>query len=166
MDFLQRKKAEAKDIQSMVKLTSAHFRYVGRLQPLHGNPAVQVPITEEQREYLSYKNDLRFYLSSGSFDLSYLKRKYDRYINEWTKPLIAKGQAAYCPVRIRQQATKDVIEEIEREKECNMEEIFAEMGRITEKFYNEINQLTEKLQPKQRPYIRKIVSEVTKGEQQ
>ena len=51
-------------------------------------------------------------------------------------------------------------------KEENMEEIFAEMDRITEKFYNEIDQLTEKLQPKQRPDIRKIVSEVTKGEQQ
>lgn len=47
-----------------------------------------------------------------------------------------------------------------------MEEIFAEMDRITEKFYNEIDRLTEKLQPKQRQYIRKIVSEVTKGEQQ
>lgn len=47
-----------------------------------------------------------------------------------------------------------------------MEEIFAEMDRITEKFYNEIDQLTEKLQPKQRPYIRKIVSEATKGGQQ
>lgn len=52
------------------------------------------------------------------------------------------------------------------QKECNMEEIFAEMDRITEKFYNEIDRLTEKLQPKQRPDIRKIVSEVTKGEQQ
>lgn len=161
MDFIQRKKAEAKDIQSMIELTSGHFRYVGRLQPLHCDPAVQVPITEEQREYLTYKKDLRSYLSSGSFDLSYLKRKYERYINEWTKPLIAKGQAAYCPVRIRQQATKDVIEEIECEKECNMEEIFAEMDKITEKFYNEIDRLTEKLQPKQRPYIRKIVSEIT-----
>ncbi len=47
-----------------------------------------------------------------------------------------------------------------------MEEIFAEMDRITEKFYNEIDRLTEKLQPKQQPYIRKIVSEITKGEQQ
>lgn len=128
MDFLQRKKAEAKDIQSMVKLTSEHFRYVGRLQPLHGDPAVQVPITEEQREYLTYKNDLRFYLSYGSFDLSYLKRKYDRYINEWTKPLIAEGQAAYCPVRIRQQATKDMIDEVEREKELTVEKTFEEMS--------------------------------------
>ena len=42
-----------------------------------------------------------------------------------------------------------------------MEEIFAEMDKITEKFYNEIDRLTEKLQPKQRPYIRDIVSEVT-----
>lgn len=42
-----------------------------------------------------------------------------------------------------------------------MEEIFAEMDKITEKFYNEIDRLTEKLQPKQRPYIRKIVSEIT-----
>ena len=42
-----------------------------------------------------------------------------------------------------------------------MEELFAEMDRITEKFYNEIDRLTEKLQPKQRPYIRDIVSEVT-----
>lgn len=157
MDFIHRKKAEAKDIQSMIELTSGHFRYVGRLQPLHCDPAVQVPITEEQREYLTYKKDLRFYLSSGSFDLSYLKRKYERYINEWTKPLIAKGQAAYCPIRIRQQATKDVIEEIECEKECNMEEIFAEMDRITEKFYNEIDRLTEKLQPKQEPYMQMSV---------
>ena len=47
-----------------------------------------------------------------------------------------------------------------------MEEIFAEMDRITEKFYGEINRLTEKLQPKQQPYIRKIVSEITKGEPQ
>ena len=47
--------------------------------------------------------------------------------------------------------------------ECkfNMEEIFAEMDKITEKFYNEIDRLTEKLQPKQQPYIRKIVSEIT-----
>ena len=29
-----------------------------------------------------------------------------------------------------------------------MEEIFADMDRITEKFYNEIDRLTEKLQPK------------------
>ena len=29
-----------------------------------------------------------------------------------------------------------------------MEEIFAEIDRITEKFYNEIDRLTEKLQPK------------------
>lgn len=128
MDFLQRKKAEAKDIQSIVKLTSEHFGYVGRLQPLRGDPAVQVPITEEQREYLTYKNDLRFYLSYGSFDLSYLKRKYDRYINEWTKPLIAEGQAAYCPVRIRQQATKDMIDEVEREKELTVEKTFEEMS--------------------------------------
>ena len=34
-----------------------------------------------------------------------------------------------------------------------MEEIFAEMDRITEKFYNEVDQLTEKLQPKQEPYM-------------
>ena len=47
-----------------------------------------------------------------------------------------------------------------------MEEIFAEMDRITDKFYNEIDRLTEKLQPKQRPYIRNIVSEITKGEPQ
>lgn len=47
-----------------------------------------------------------------------------------------------------------------------MEEIFAEMDRIVEKFYNEIDQLTEKLQPKQRPQIRAIVAEVTKGEPQ
>ena len=47
-----------------------------------------------------------------------------------------------------------------------MEEIFAEMDRITEKFYGEIDRLTEKLQPKQQPYIRKIVSEITKGEPQ
>lgn len=163
MEFEKRKEAEAEDLQSMVELTSEHFRYAGSLKPFCGDQTVCVPVTEEQREYLTYKNDLRCYLSSGSFDLSYLKRKYERYINEWTKPLIAEGQAAYCPVRIRQQATKDLIEEIEREKECNMEEIFAEMGRITEKFYNEIDRLTEKLQPKQRPDIRKIVSEVTKG---
>lgn len=47
-----------------------------------------------------------------------------------------------------------------------MEEIFAEMDRIVEKFYNEIDQLTEKLQPKQQPRIRAIVAEVTKGEPQ
>ena len=47
-----------------------------------------------------------------------------------------------------------------------MEEIFAEMDRITEKFYNEIDRLTEKLQPKKQPHIRKIVSEITKGEPQ
>lgn len=47
-----------------------------------------------------------------------------------------------------------------------MEEIFAEMDRIVEKFYNEIDRLTEQLQPKQRPQIRAIVAEVTKGEQQ
>ena len=128
MDFLQRKKAEAKDIQSMIELTSEHFRYVGRLRPLRCDQNVCVPVTEEQREYLTYKNYLRCYLSSGSFDLLYLKRKYDRYINEWTKPLIAEGQAAYCPVRIRQQATKDMIDEVEHEKELTVEKTFEEMS--------------------------------------
>ena len=161
MEFEKRKKAEAKDLQSMVELTSEHFKYAGSLKPFCGDQAVCVPVTEEQREYLTYKNDLRCYLSSGSFDLSYLKRKYDRYINEWTKPLIDKGRETYCPVRIRQQATKDLIDEVEREKEFIVEEIFAEMDRITGKFYNAIDRLTEKLQPKQRPYIRKIVSEIT-----
>ena len=128
MEFEKRKKAEAKDIQSMIELTSEHFRYVGRLQPLRCDQTVCVPVTEEQREYLTYKNDLRCYLSSGSFDLSYLKRKYDRYINEWTKPLIDKGRETYCPVRIRQQATKDVIDEVKREKELVVEKTFEEMS--------------------------------------
>lgn len=38
-----------------------------------------------------------------------------------------------------------------------MEELFAEMDRITEKFYNEIDRLTEKLQPKQEPYMQMSV---------
>lgn len=128
MEFEKRKEAEAEDLQSMVELTSEHFRYAGSLKPFCGDQTVCVPVTEEQREYLTYKNDLRFYLSSGSFDLSYLKRKYERYINEWTKPLIAEGQAAYCPVRIRQQATKDMIDEVEREKELTVEKTFEEMS--------------------------------------
>lgn len=128
MAFEKRKKAEAKDLQSMVELTSEHFKYAGSLKPFCGDQAVCVPVTEEQREYLTYKNDLRCYLSSGSFDLSYLKRKYDRYINEWTKPLIDKGRETYCPVRIRQQATKDVIDEVKREKELTVEKTFEEMS--------------------------------------
>lgn len=128
MEFEKYKEAEAKDIQSMVDLTSEHFRYAGGLKPFCSDQTVCVPVTDEQREYLSYKNDLRCYLSSGSFDLSYLKRKYERYINEWTKPLIAEGQAAYCPVRIRQQATKDMIDEVEREKELTVEKTFEEMS--------------------------------------
>lgn len=47
MEFEKRKEAEAENLQSMVKLTSEHFKYAGSLKPFCGDQTVCVPVTEE-----------------------------------------------------------------------------------------------------------------------
>lgn len=161
--FLYRKDYSIEDLRTAYKNLS-EFLEDNLLRKQAMEKAIQLyEVHERQKGFYNL-------LNKGVFDLSGLNKLRIRFnscidLAKCTKEIRHK-------VYISEEALDNVIhntlfhEKLAKDREeqsegVYMEEIFAEMDRITGKFYNEIDQLTEKLQPKQRPYIRKIVSEIT-----